>query len=395
MALGNFQTFLYNSALSQTNSNPQNAISSNATAVFNAGDETDGSTSGPAASTGFGVIPSSADGASGFVSWSSEWTSAAQQTADRLLRVLTWPAKNGTGNVTASRSDWYLSSTAAMNIGRQPVASDDTADPVTWNVSTALNALPVKTNVSLVASTVAEVFSERIPVPSDSFYRPEVNTTLYYYYDITDDASANATSDKYNYDGTTAVRGLVMLRHSSVVYTFITCLLLGLIILATVVGNIFVIAAVVLERNLHSVANYLIASLAVADLMVAALVMPLAAVNEVSTRWFLGREACDAFISFDVLCCTASILHLVAISMDRYWAVTRADYIHNRPARRIFIMIGLSWAISTVISIPPLFGWKSPDSDPDSTGVCIISQVNEKLTLSQLSTMRAELSLQR
>ena len=46
-------------------------------------------------------------------------------------------------------------------------------------------------------------------------------------------------------------------------------------------GNIFVIAAILLERNLQCVANYLILSLAVADLMVAVLVMPLGAVKEV------------------------------------------------------------------------------------------------------------------
>ena len=43
----------------------------------------------------------------------------------------------------------------------------------------------------------------------------------------------------------------------------------------------FVIAAIVMERNLQSVANYLIVSLAVADFMVACLVMPLGAVYEV------------------------------------------------------------------------------------------------------------------
>jgi hypothetical protein len=47
-------------------------------------------------------------------------------------------------------------------------------------------------------------------------------------------------------------------------------------------GNVFVIAAILLERNLQSVANYLILSLAVADLLVAVLVMPLGAVYEVS-----------------------------------------------------------------------------------------------------------------
>lgn len=47
-------------------------------------------------------------------------------------------------------------------------------------------------------------------------------------------------------------------------------------------GNFFVIAAIILERNLQSVANYLILSLAVADLLVAVLVMPLGAVYEVN-----------------------------------------------------------------------------------------------------------------
>lgn len=108
------------------------------------------------------------------------------------------------------------------------------------------------------------------------------------------------------------------------------------------VGNVFVIAAIILERNLQNVANYLVASLAVADLLVACLVMPLGAVYEVSRTttshynqqltikcfhfhfqiskgWILGPELCDIWTSCDVLCCTASILHLVAIAADR-WA---------------------------------------------------------------------------
>lgn len=86
-------------------------------------------------------------------------------------------------------------------------------------------------------------------------------------------------------------------------------------------GNVFVIAAILLEKNLQSVANYLILSLAVADLLVACLVMPLGAVYEVSRQWTLGPELCDMWTSSDVLCCTASILHLVAIALDRYASV--------------------------------------------------------------------------
>ena len=48
---------------------------------------------------------------------------------------------------------------------------------------------------------------------------------------------------------------------------------LGLLTICTIIGNSFVIAAVILERNLHSVANYLIVSLAIADLTVAVMVI--------------------------------------------------------------------------------------------------------------------------
>jgi hypothetical protein len=47
---------------------------------------------------------------------------------------------------------------------------------------------------------------------------------------------------------------------------------LTVLILCTIIGNAFVIAAVVLDRNLNNVANHLIVSLAVADLMVATMV---------------------------------------------------------------------------------------------------------------------------
>jgi hypothetical protein len=55
-------------------------------------------------------------------------------------------------------------------------------------------------------------------------------------------------------------------------HVVITALILGAIIVFTIAGNILVIAAVKLEKNLHSVAYYLFVSLAVADLMIASLV---------------------------------------------------------------------------------------------------------------------------
>ncbi|XP_057665236.1 5-hydroxytryptamine receptor-like isoform X2 [Diorhabda carinulata] len=155
----------------------------------------------------------------------------------------------------------------------------------------------------------------------------------------------------------------------------VTAFFLGFIILSTIIGNVFVIAAILLERNLQNVANYLILSLAVADLLVACLVMPLGAVYEVSQEWTLGPELCDMWTSSDVLCCTASILHLVAIALDRYWAVTNIDYIHQRTSKRIGIMIFIIWLVSFFVCIAPLLGWKDPNWEVRLRDKkCIVSQ---------------------
>nr|QIS92882.1 putative serotonin receptor 1B [Homarus americanus] len=160
-----------------------------------------------------------------------------------------------------------------------------------------------------------------------------------------------------------------------VMFTAITAVILGVMILATIIGNVFVIAAILLERNLQSVANYLILSLAVADLLVAALVMPLGAVYEVSKEWTLGPELCDMWTASDVLCCTASILHLVAIALDRFWAVTKVDYIHQRSPKRVGGMIAVIWSVSFLISAAPMMGWKDPEwHERLRNKMCIISQ---------------------
>ncbi|XP_076377202.1 serotonin receptor [Megalopta genalis] len=171
--------------------------------------------------------------------------------------------------------------------------------------------------------------------------------------------------------GNSSADGLVFTDASII----LRALVLGLLILVTVVGNLFVIAAILLERNLQSVANYLIVSLAVADLMVACLVMPFGAVYEINSRWSLGPELCDIWTSSDVLCCTASILHLVAIAVDRYWAVTDLNYIQARNPRRIGILIITVWVVSLGISLAPQLGWKDPGYlDRISDGTCLVSQ---------------------
>ena len=98
----------------------------------------------------------------------------------------------------------------------------------------------------------------------------------------------------------------------------IITIILGFIIIGTIVGNVLVCTAVAIVRKLRTPSNLLIVSLAVSDLLVALLVMPFAAMYEVMGRWMLGDRFCDAWTSLDVMLCTASILNLCMISVDRY-----------------------------------------------------------------------------
>lgn len=64
--------------------------------------------------------------------------------------------------------------------------------------------------------------------------------------------------------------------------------------------------------------NYFIVSLAFADLLVALLVMPFAAIELTTGEWRYGEIFCLVRTSLDVLLTTASILHLCCIALDRF-----------------------------------------------------------------------------
>ncbi|XP_056147000.1 alpha-1A adrenergic receptor-like [Lampris incognitus] len=148
---------------------------------------------------------------------------------------------------------------------------------------------------------------------------------------------------------------------------------LGVIIIFGILGNILVILSVVCHRHLRSVTHYFIVNLAAADLLLTSAVLPFSATFEVLGRWVFGRTFCNAWAALDVLCCTASILTLCVISVDRCLAVTYPlRYTSMATERRGMVTLVSLWILSAVISVGPLFGWKEPD--PEDETVCRITE---------------------
>ncbi|XP_072110160.1 5-hydroxytryptamine (serotonin) receptor 5A, genome duplicate b [Mobula birostris] len=158
------------------------------------------------------------------------------------------------------------------------------------------------------------------------------------------------------------------------VFSILVLTLLAMLVLATFLWNVLVLVTILRVRTFHRVPHNLVASMAISDVMVAALVMPLSLVHELDgRRWRLGKVLCQVWISFDVLCCTASIWNVTAIALDRYWSITRhLEYTLKTRKKISNIMIVLTWLLSSVISLSPLFGWGKTYSEQDEQ--CQVSQ---------------------
>ncbi|XP_069010642.1 5-hydroxytryptamine receptor 1F [Embiotoca jacksoni] len=158
-------------------------------------------------------------------------------------------------------------------------------------------------------------------------------------------------------------------------------LTLSVVAILTTFFNCLVITAIAVTRKLHHPANYLICSLAVTDLLVAVLVMPFSIIYIQKEHWEMGQVVCTMWLSVDITCCTCSILHLAAIAIDRYRAITDAvEYSRKRTGARAGAMVAVVWLLSILISLPPLV-WRHFSGDAEHKDQCIIMHHHMAFTL--------------
>ncbi|XP_056873511.1 trace amine-associated receptor 1-like [Takifugu flavidus] len=147
----------------------------------------------------------------------------------------------------------------------------------------------------------------------------------------------------------------------NVTYTFthipslkcvILYIFLGSLSVVTVCGNALVIISIIYFKQLHVPTNYLILSLAVADLLVGVLVFPFSMAFTVTSCWYHEDLACKLREVFDVILSTASILNLCCISIDRYYAVCHPLAYKSKINNCIIgVMILVSWGVAALTGI--------------------------------------------
>uniref|UniRef100_A0A7M4F2H6 Alpha-2B adrenergic receptor n=1 Tax=Crocodylus porosus TaxID=8502 RepID=A0A7M4F2H6_CROPO len=147
------------------------------------------------------------------------------------------------------------------------------------------------------------------------------------------------------------------------------------LILFTIFGNILVIIAVLTSRSLRAPQNLFLVSLAAADILVATLIIPFSLANELMGYWYFKKTWCEIYLALDVLFCTSSIVHLCAISLDRYWSVSQAiEYNSKRTPKRIKCIILIVWMIAAFISLPPLIYKGNKKDSPPGRPQCKLNE---------------------
>ncbi|OQR76959.1 dopamine receptor 1-like, partial [Tropilaelaps mercedesae] len=139
-------------------------------------------------------------------------------------------------------------------------------------------------------------------------------------------------------------------------------------------GNVLVCWAICADRRLRKLGNLFIVSLAVADLLVSGIVMTFALANDLMGYWAFGPQFCDAWIAMDVMCSTASILNLCAISLDRFIHIKDPlRYCRWMSKRVVLAVIAAIWMLSAMVSFVPIsLGWhRSFQSEPTDEMVVV------------------------
>ncbi|XP_045155129.1 5-hydroxytryptamine receptor 6 [Echinops telfairi] len=131
------------------------------------------------------------------------------------------------------------------------------------------------------------------------------------------------------------------------------------VIALTAAANTLLIALICTQPALRNTSNFFLVSLFTSDLMVGLVVMPPAMLNALYGRWVLARSFCLLWTAFDVMCCSASILNLCLISLDRYLLILSPLRYKLRmtPPRALALVLG-AWSLAAFASfLPLLLGW--------------------------------------
>ena len=128
-----------------------------------------------------------------------------------------------------------------------------------------------------------------------------------------------------------------------------------IMILISVSGNFIVCYIVYRKPTMRSGINLLLANLALSDLLLSVISMPMAIILLNKQQLKVDQLTCNIGAIFFYKFQTEKILLLVAISIDRYFIIVRRK--DNLNTFRAKIISGITWLLSLLLTLPPILGF--------------------------------------
>ena len=176
---------------------------------------------------------------------------------------------------------------------------------------------------------------------------------------LVNNTDATQTVNRTGTPGTTdnELENLEAIMDKLVLYAKIS---LTFVTIITILGNTFVLVATWRERSLHQPNKYFIACLAVADLLVGILLVPLKLYKfdiDSSQRTMSVDHLCRFMVWIDTFALATSIYILTMISFDRYLKISKplqykSRMTTSRSLKILFIILFISTSLATYSATP-------------------------------------------
>ncbi|XP_060559278.1 neuromedin-U receptor 2-like [Ruditapes philippinarum] len=130
-------------------------------------------------------------------------------------------------------------------------------------------------------------------------------------------------------------------------------LLYVLIFLVGILGNILVIIVITFSHSMKTTVNMYLMNLCVADILVIIVCMP-TALADIFTKevWYFGEAMCKAVPFLEHVVANASVLTILAISIERYRVVCYPLEVRNEEIFRVWKVVAVIWVLSVGFSLP-------------------------------------------
>ncbi|OWF45382.1 Pyroglutamylated RFamide peptide receptor [Mizuhopecten yessoensis] len=128
------------------------------------------------------------------------------------------------------------------------------------------------------------------------------------------------------------------------------------VFLTAVIGNIAVLLVIIPNRRMWSVTNNFLLNLAIADLLVTFVCIPMTLAQKIYPLWIYGEMLCKLTPYLQGVSVTASTLTITTMSIDRCLAIRHPMKFRNvRTTKYVRIVIIVIWCVSFLLSVPILF----------------------------------------